>query len=48
VALSAQITQRPASTIELSGEAAEAMRTFVSGLGSDAAVQGVYTNARFS
>jgi transcriptional/translational regulatory protein YebC/TACO1 len=48
VALTAQITQRAASTIELSGAEAHAMRTFVAGLTSVDAVQGVYTNARFS
>ena len=47
VAVSAQITQRPATTVELSGEAAQAMRTFVTGLGTLDAVQDVYTNARF-
>lgn len=47
-ALTAQITQRPATTIELSGADAHAMRTFVAGLGSLDAVQDVYTNARFS
>jgi transcriptional/translational regulatory protein YebC/TACO1 len=48
VPLTAQITQRPATTIELSGEIAHTMRQFVAGLGRVAAVQGVYTNARFS
>jgi transcriptional/translational regulatory protein YebC/TACO1 len=48
VALTAQITQRPATTIELSGDQARAMRTFVAGLGSVDAVQDVYTNARFA
>jgi transcriptional/translational regulatory protein YebC/TACO1 len=48
VPLTAQITQRPASTVELRGEAARAMQTFMAGLGSVAAVQGIYTNARFS
>lgn len=48
VALTAQITQRAATTVELSGEAAQAMRTFVAGLGTLADVQDVYTNARFS
>jgi transcriptional/translational regulatory protein YebC/TACO1 len=48
VALTAQITQRPATTIELSGDQARAMRTFMAGLGSVDAVQDVYTNARFA
>jgi transcriptional/translational regulatory protein YebC/TACO1 len=48
VPLSAQITQRPATTVELCGAEALAMRTFVAGLGSVDAVQGIYTNARFS
>ena len=43
----AQITQRAATTVELSGADAQAMRTFVAGLAGVAAVQGVYTNARF-
>jgi transcriptional/translational regulatory protein YebC/TACO1 len=47
VALTAQITQRAATTVELSGAAAQAMRTFVAGLGTLDEVQGVYTNARF-
>ncbi len=47
VALSAQITQRAATSVELSGEAAQAMRSFVAGLGTLDEVQGVYTNARF-
>ena len=47
VALTAQVTQRAATTVELRGEAAAAMRTFVAGLGSLDEVQGVYTNARF-
>ena len=46
--LTAQITQRAATTIELSGEAARAMRTFVAGLGSVETVQDIYTNARIS
>ena len=48
IALTAQIAQRAATTVELSGEAAQAMRTFVAGLGTLDEVQGVYTNARFS
>ena len=48
IALTAQITQRAATTVELNGEAAQAMRTFVAGLGTLDGVQGVYTNARFS
>ncbi|MEJ0008868.1 MAG: YebC/PmpR family DNA-binding transcriptional regulator [Steroidobacteraceae bacterium] len=48
VPLSAQITQRAATTVELSGAEAQAMRTFVAGLGTVAAVQGVFTNARFA
>jgi transcriptional/translational regulatory protein YebC/TACO1 len=48
VALTAQVTQRPATTVELSGPDAQTMRTFVAGLGDLDAVQGVYTNARFS
>jgi transcriptional/translational regulatory protein YebC/TACO1 len=44
----AQITQRPATTVELSGAEAQAMRTFVAGLATVDAVQGVYTNARFA
>jgi transcriptional/translational regulatory protein YebC/TACO1 len=48
VARTAQVTQRPATTIELSGHDAHTMRTFVAGLGTLDAVQGVYTNARFS
>jgi transcriptional/translational regulatory protein YebC/TACO1 len=48
VPLTAQITQRPATTVELCGAEAHAMRTFVAGLGSVDAVQGIYTNARFS
>lgn len=48
VALTAQITQRAATSVELSGAAAQAMRTFVAGLGTVDAVQGVYTNARFA
>ena len=47
VALTARITQRPATTVELRGAAAQAMRVLVAGLDSVAAVQGVYTNARF-
>ena len=47
VALTAQVTQRAATTVELRGEAAQAMRTFVAGLGTLDEVQGVYTNARF-
>ena len=47
IALTAQITQRAATTVELSGEAAQTMRTFVAGLGTLDEVQGVYTNARF-
>jgi transcriptional/translational regulatory protein YebC/TACO1 len=47
VALTAQITQRPATTIELQGEDVQAMRTFVAGLGTLDAVQDIYTNARF-
>lgn len=48
VALSAQITQRPATTVELTGADAQAMRSFVAELGSASAVQGIYTNARYS
>jgi len=48
VPLSAQITQRAATTVELRGAEAQAMRTFVAGLGTVAAVQGVFTNARFA
>ena len=44
----AQITQRAATSVELSGAEAQAMRTFVAGLATVDAVQGVYTNARFS
>jgi transcriptional/translational regulatory protein YebC/TACO1 len=47
VPLTAQITQRAATTVELTGADAQAMRTFVAGLGSVAAVQGIYTNARY-
>ena len=47
VALTARVTQRAATTVELRGEAAAAMRTFVAGLGSLDEVQDVYTNARF-
>jgi transcriptional/translational regulatory protein YebC/TACO1 len=47
VALTAQIVQRPATTVELSGEAAQSMRSFVAGLDILEGVQGVYTNARF-
>ena len=47
VALTAQITQRPATTIELHGDDVQAMRTFVEGLGALDAVQDIYTNARF-
>ena len=47
VALTARVTQRAATTVELRGEAAAAMRTFVAGLGSLDEVQVVYTNARF-
>jgi transcriptional/translational regulatory protein YebC/TACO1 len=46
-ARTAQITQRAAIRVDLSGEAAQAMRTFVAGLGTLASVEGVYTNARF-
>ena len=48
VALTGEITQRAATTVELSGAAAQAMRTFVAGLATVDTVQGVYTNARFS
>ena len=48
VALTAQITQRAATTVELSGAEARAMRTFVAGLGAVDAVEVVYTNARYS
>ncbi len=48
VALTAQVTQRAATTVELSGESARALRSFVAGLGTLDEVQGVYTNARFS
>lgn len=47
VALTAQITQRAATTVALTGEAAQVMRTFVAGLSTLDDVQGVYTNARF-
>lgn len=47
VPLTAQITQRPATTIQLSGAEAHAMRIFVAGLGSVDAVQDVFTNARY-
>jgi transcriptional/translational regulatory protein YebC/TACO1 len=47
-ALTGEITQRAATTVELSGEPAQALRTFIAGLGSLDEVQGVYTNARFS
>jgi transcriptional/translational regulatory protein YebC/TACO1 len=47
VALTALITQRAATTVDLSGEAAQTLRTFVAGLGTLDEVQGVYTNARF-
>ncbi len=47
IALTAQITQRAATCVELRGEAAQAMRTFVAGLSVLDEVQGVYTNARF-
>jgi len=47
VPLEAQITHRPATTVELSGADAQTMRTFVAGLGKLEDVQGVYTNARF-
>jgi transcriptional/translational regulatory protein YebC/TACO1 len=46
LAVSAQITQRAATTVELSGEAAQEMRTFVAGLGALDEVRAVYTNAR--
>ena len=48
VALTAQITQRAATTVELSGAEAQAMRTLVAGLATVDAVQDVYTNARLS
>ena len=48
VPLTGEITQRAATTVELSGAAAQAMRTFVAGLATVDSVQGVYTNARFS
>jgi transcriptional/translational regulatory protein YebC/TACO1 len=48
IALTAQITHRPATTVELSGADAHTMRTFVAGLGSLDAVQGIYTNARLT
>jgi transcriptional/translational regulatory protein YebC/TACO1 len=48
IALDAQITQRAATTVELSGEAAQAMRTLVAGLDTLDEVQSVYTNARYS
>jgi len=46
--VSARITQRPATTVELSGAEARAMQTFVAGLGRLDAVEDIYTNARFS
>ena len=48
VALTGEITQRPATTVQLSGAAAQAMRNFVAGLATVDAVQGIYTNARFA
>jgi transcriptional/translational regulatory protein YebC/TACO1 len=48
VPLTAQITQRAATTVELSGADAQAMRTFMVGLATVDAVQDVYTNARFA
>jgi transcriptional/translational regulatory protein YebC/TACO1 len=47
VARTALVTQRAATTVELSGEAAQTLRTFVADLGTLDEVQGVYTNARF-
>ncbi len=47
VALTAQITQRPATTIELSGADVQTMRTFLTGLGGVDAVRNIYTNARY-
>jgi transcriptional/translational regulatory protein YebC/TACO1 len=48
VPLTAQITQRPATTVELRGEAARAMQNFMAGLGGVESVRDVYTNARIS
>jgi len=48
VALSAQVTQRAATAVDVSGEVAAAMRSLVAGLHALEEVQGVYTNARFS
>jgi len=48
IALTGEITQRAATTVALRGAEAQAMRTFVAGLAQVEAVQGVYTNARFS
>jgi transcriptional/translational regulatory protein YebC/TACO1 len=48
VALTSQITHRAATTVDLSGEAALAMRTLMAGLDTVDDVQSVYTNARFS
>ena len=48
VALTAQITQRAAISVELNGAAAQAMRTLVAGLGTLVDVQGIFSNARYS
>ena len=47
VALSEQITQRAATTVALTGEAAQAMRSFLAGVGALEPVQGIYSNAQF-
>jgi transcriptional/translational regulatory protein YebC/TACO1 len=47
VALSAQVTQRAATTVELSGDTAQTMRILMAGLGTLVDVQDVHTNARF-
>jgi transcriptional/translational regulatory protein YebC/TACO1 len=46
--LTAQITQRPATTVELRGEAAREMQIFMTGLSGVESVQGIYTNARYA
>ena len=47
-ALSARITQHAATTVELSGEQAGAMRGLLEELHHHASVQGIYTNARLA
>ncbi len=47
VALSATITQRPATTVALNAADAENLRTFVAGLDTLDDVHNVYTNAQF-